>query len=117
MWRVESRFARAVSYAAISAGSPDRSRDRNRRLRLADSRPADIALVGGETLPGREIVEVFGQSSLGDRLRLVAEADLSGYTEDETDAQMRSPLVRVKIIAPIRPVRRWWRIPRLRPSR
>ena len=102
--------------------------------------------MGGETLLGREIVEVFGQSSLGDQLRLVAEAeeetgklteiggvpaflskldpdavedaavvilagskksskeamgakpsgliiDLSGYMEDETDAQLRSPMV------------------------
>ncbi|MDE3198766.1 MAG: hypothetical protein KGN84_20630 [Acidobacteriota bacterium] len=31
-----------------------------------------IALVGGETLLGREIVEVFGETSLGGRLKLVA---------------------------------------------
>lgn len=104
-----------------------------------------IALVGGETMLGREIVEVFGETSLGQNLRLLAaeedetgkltelsgapaflsklepdavedaeivilagskkssqEAmetkpsgliiDLTGVTEDETDAQLRSPL-------------------------
>ena len=34
-----------------------------------------IALVGGETLLGREVREVFGESSLGDQLRLLAGDD------------------------------------------
>ncbi len=107
-----------------------------------------IALVGGETLLGRDVVEVFGESSAGQQLRLVAAAqeetgkltvvgdtpsfltrlepdaledavivilagsresskeameakpsglviDLSGYLEDNPDAQLRSPLVEV----------------------
>jgi aspartate-semialdehyde dehydrogenase len=105
-----------------------------------------IALVGGETLLGRDVVEVFGESSVGQQLRLVAAAqeeagkltvvgdtpsfltkldpdaledaaivilagsresskeaveakpsgliiDLTGYLEDNPDAQLRSPLV------------------------
>src|SRR6185437_1425392 len=46
-----------------------------RRLRLADF----IALVGSETLLGREIREVFGETSLGEQLRLLA-----GDEEDST---------------------------------
>src|SRR5579884_3528644 len=46
-----------------------------RRHRLAET----IALVGGETMLGREIQEVFGESSIGARIRLVAEeADAAG---------------------------------------
>jgi aspartate-semialdehyde dehydrogenase len=109
---------------------------------LADT----IALVGGETLLGREVREVFGESSLGQQLRLVAAAeeetgklteiggaaafltklepdaiedaamvilagtrkssreamaagpngvivDLTYFTEDQPDAQLRAPLV------------------------
>jgi len=109
---------------------------------LADT----IALVGGETLLGRELVEVFGESALSSRVRLLAAEeeetgklteiggapallskldpeelesagvvvlagskesarqamnakptgvviDLTGYLEDEVDAQLRSPLV------------------------
>jgi aspartate-semialdehyde dehydrogenase len=42
---------------------------------LADT----IALVGGETLLGRDVVEVFGESSMGQQLRLVAaEAEETG---------------------------------------
>jgi aspartate-semialdehyde dehydrogenase len=108
---------------------------------LADT----IALIGGETLLGREVREVFGESSLGSHLHLVAAEeeesgklteiggaaafltkldpdtiadstmvilagtpdsskdalaaepsgaiiDLTGYTEDQPDAQLRSPL-------------------------
>ena len=104
-----------------------------------------IALIGGETLLGHEVREVFGESSLGSNLRLVAAAeeesgtlteiggaaafltkldpdavedaeliilagnatssqealaaghsgtiiDLTSYTEDQPDAQLRSPL-------------------------
>lgn len=104
-----------------------------------------IALVGGETMLGREIVEVFGETRLGQQLKLVAAEDeeagkltelsgapallsklepdavedadililsgskkssrqaletkppgliidLTGVTEEETDAQLRSPL-------------------------
>ena len=104
-----------------------------------------IALVGGETMLGREVAEVFTETSLGQQLRLVAAEeeetgkltelsgapaflskldpdavedadivilsgskkssqqaldskpsgliiDLTGVTEDETDAQLRSPL-------------------------
>ncbi len=104
-----------------------------------------IALVGGETLLGRELVEVFGESALSGRVRLLAAEeeetgkvteiggapallskldpdelesaavivlagskesarqamgakptgvviDLTGYLEDEVDAQLRSPL-------------------------
>ena len=39
-----------------------------RRSRLADT----ISLIGGDTLLGREVREVFGESSLGEHLRLVA---------------------------------------------
>ena len=38
-----------------------------------------IALVGSETLLGREVREVFGETSLGDQLRLLA-----GDEEDST---------------------------------
>jgi hypothetical protein len=104
-----------------------------------------IALIGGETLLGHEVREVFGESSLGSHLRLIAAAeeeagklteiggsaafitkldtdavedaavivlagsaasskealaagnsgiviDLTGYTEEEPDSQLRSPL-------------------------
>jgi aspartate-semialdehyde dehydrogenase len=109
---------------------------------LADT----IALIGGETLLGREVREVFGESALGSHLRLVAAVDeeagkiaevggaatflsklepdavedaaviilagtaasskealaadpsslvvdLAGYTEDQPDSQLRSPLI------------------------
>lgn len=105
-----------------------------------------IALVGGETLLGRDVVDVFGESSLGQQLRLVAAeeeetgkltvvgdtpsffsklepdaledaavvilagskkssqeaiearpsgliVDLTGFLEDNPDAQLRSPMV------------------------
>ena len=105
-----------------------------------------IALIGGETLLGREVREVFGESALGSNLRLVAAeeeetgkiaeiggaatflaklqpdaiedaavivlagtpgsskealdaepsglvVDLAGYTEDQPDSQLRSPLI------------------------
>jgi hypothetical protein len=46
-----------------------------RRPRLSET----IALVGGDTLLGREVQDVLAESSLGDRLRLVAaEAEESG---------------------------------------
>jgi aspartate-semialdehyde dehydrogenase len=42
-----------------------------------------IALVGSETLLGREVREVFGETALGENLRLVANADVPGG-EDES---------------------------------
>jgi len=59
--------------AGLSGGISGKSR--TRWLRLADT----IALVGGETLLGRDVVEVFGESSMGQQLRLVAaEAEETG---------------------------------------
>src|ERR1700722_8863403 len=67
MWAAVLRFASVALPAAISATR----RGRIRRLRLADT----IALVGGETLLGREVRDVFSESSLGAQLRLVAAAE------------------------------------------
>lgn len=52
-----------------------------RRPRLAET----IALVGGETMLGREIREVFGESSLGGQVRLVAEEPDAAGTLTELD--------------------------------
>jgi len=60
-----------------------------RRPRLADT----IALIGGETMLGREIREVFGESSIGAQMRLVAEeADAAGtLTEIDGAAALLEP--------------------------
>jgi len=52
-----------------------------RRRRLADT----IALVGGETMLGREIREVLGESALGAQVRLVAEGVEAAGTLTEID--------------------------------
>jgi len=52
-----------------------------RRRRLAET----IALVGGETMLGREVRELLGESSLGARVRLVAEETEAAGTLTEID--------------------------------
>jgi aspartate-semialdehyde dehydrogenase len=49
------------------------------------AKPADdtIALIGGETLLGREVREVFGESSLGSQLRLIASGEEESGTLTE----------------------------------
>jgi aspartate-semialdehyde dehydrogenase len=47
--------------------------------------PETIALIGGETLLGKEIREVLAASELGDRVRLVASADEESGTLTEMD--------------------------------
>jgi aspartate-semialdehyde dehydrogenase len=42
-------------------------------------------LVGGETLPGREVREVFGESELGSRIKLLAEESEASGTLTELD--------------------------------
>src|SRR5580658_7806069 len=62
-----SRSGWAASYGAISGTRPGR----NRRPKLAET----IAIVGGETLLGRELRDVLGETALGRNVRLVAAAE------------------------------------------
>src|SRR4051794_4051673 len=68
MSQAESRSARAAFSAAISARLVPKNLVPLRRHRLAET----IALVGGDTLLGREVRDVFAESSLASQLRLVA---------------------------------------------
>src|SRR5580704_2923873 len=62
-----SRSGWAASYGAISGPRSGR----NRRLKLAET----SAIVGGETLLGRELRDVLGETALGRNVRLVAAAE------------------------------------------
>ena len=58
----------AIRLGASCGAISGRRRNRIRRHRLAET----IALVGGETLLGREVREVLAETALGQQLRLVA---------------------------------------------
>ena len=69
-WRVATELSQASAEfrgCLTTAGSIAQA------VRTTERSPQEvIALVGGDTLLGREIREVAGESSLGDHLRLVA---------------------------------------------
>src|SRR5580658_9990119 len=66
-------------WAALYGGTFGTLQNRIRRHRLAET----IALVGGETLLGRELREVLGETALGQHLRLVAAAEEESGTLTE----------------------------------